>query len=321
MRAVVADRYGPPDVLRIEAVPDPSPGPGEIVVRVHATTVNRSDTAYRAAVPPVARLVTGLRRPRRRVLGSEFAGEVHATGADVREFAPGDRVFGVNAWALGAHAELIRVRERAPVAHMPEGLGFVEAAAVCDGAILALNCLRPANVKAGDRVLVYGASGSIGTAGVQLAKERGAHVTAVCGADGVELVRALGPDAVVDRGREDFTRNGERYDVVFDAVGKLSFARCRASLTPAGAYLATDGFANMALAVFTARNRGQRVLFKIPPRYAKEDVLLLKSLIEAGRYRAVVDRAYALEDVVEASRYVETGRKLGNVVLTVRPAR
>jgi NADPH:quinone reductase-like Zn-dependent oxidoreductase len=242
---------------------------------------------------------------------------VEAVGAAVHEFRVGARVFGVNPWRLGAQAEYVCVRQDAPVAPMPDGIGFVEAAAVCDGAILALNCLRPARLRGGEQILVYGASGSIGTAGVQLAKHFGAHVTAVCASDGIALVRSLGGDAVIDYTREDFTRRGARYDVVFDAVGKLSYRRCRGSLTPGGAYLATDGLANIPLAVLTARGRGRRVVFRIPPRYTKQDVLFLKSLIETGKYRAVVDRCYPLEDVVAATRYVETERKLGNVVLTL----
>jgi NADPH:quinone reductase-like Zn-dependent oxidoreductase len=319
MRAVVTDRYGPPEVQRLEEVDRPTPRDDEILVRVHATTVNRSDCWIRSGEPALGRVVTGLRRPRWRILGSEFAGEVEGAGAAVREFRPGDRVFGVNAWRLGAHAEFVCVRESAPVATMPAGMAFTDAAAICDGAILALNCLRPARLRAGGRVLVYGASGSIGTAGVQLAKRFGAHVTAVCAGDGVALARTLGADDVVDYTRDDFTRAGPIYDVVFDAVGKQSFRRCRGSLRPGGAYLATDGVANLGLALLTARTSRRRVVFTIPPRYRKQDVLFLRSLIEAGQYRAVVDRGYALADVVAATRYVETERKLGNVVLGVSP--
>jgi len=317
MRAVVADRYGPPEVLRLEDVERPSPEDDEILVRIRATTVNRTDCALRAGDPPVARLYTGVRAPRWRILGSELAGEVAAVGAAVDEFRLGDRVFGENAGRLGAHAEYVCVRQDAPVAHMPAGMGFVEAAPICDGAILALNCLRPARLRGGERVLVYGASGAIGTAAVQLAKRFGAHVTAVCAPDGLATVITLGADAVLDHTREDFTQRGETYDVILDAVGKLSFARCRPALRPHGAYLATDGLANIGLAAVTGLTRGRRVVFPIPPRYTKQDVLFLKGLIEAGRFRAVVDRCYPLEEVVAASRYVESGQKLGSVVLTV----
>jgi NADPH:quinone reductase-like Zn-dependent oxidoreductase len=260
---------------------------------------------------------TGLRRPRWRIPGSELAGEDEAVGAAVGEFRVGERVFGVNAGRFGAHAEFVCVRQAAPVAHMSASMRFVEVAAVCDGAILALNCLRPARLRGGERVVVDGAPGSIGTAGVRLAKHFDAAVTAVCASNGVAIVRSLGADDVIDYTREDFTRGGERYDVVFDAVGKHSFGRSRGALKPGGAYLATDGWGNLGLALLTARAPGRRVLFRIPPRYTKRDVRFLKSLIEAGRYRAVVDRCYPLEDVVDASRYVETEQKLGNVVLMV----
>ena len=316
MRAVIWDRYGPPEVLRLEDVERPVPKDGEVLVRVRATTVNRSDTGYRGPEYFISRFFTGLRRPKWRISGYEFAGEVEAVGAAVTEFAVGDRVFGANVAGFGAHAEFVCVREGAPMATMPSGATFEEAAAVCDGAILALNCLRLVEIRSGTRLLIYGASGSIGTAGVQLSKHLGAHVTAVCNTKNLELVRSLGADEVIDYTQEDFTKNGETYDVVFDAVGKHSFRRSRRSLVKGGTYVPTDGFLNMALVPLT-RWADKRVLFAIPPRYRKADVLLLKDLVDAGKYRAVIDRSYPLEQVVEASRYVETGQKTGNVVLTV----
>ena len=206
---------------------------------------------------------------------------------------------------------------------MPSDVTFEEAAAVCDGAILALNCLRLADIRSGQRLLVYGASGSIGTAAVQLGKHLGADVTAVCNTKNLELVRSLGADPVIDYLQEDFTKSGERYDVIFDAAGKTSFAHCRRSLVKGGIYLPTDGWWNLMLALLARRIRigDKRVLMAIPPRYGKADVLLLKRLLEAGSYRAVIDRSYPLEQVVEASRYVETGQKTGNVVLTVNGGR
>jgi NADPH:quinone reductase-like Zn-dependent oxidoreductase len=198
---------------------------------------------------------------------------------------------------------------------------FEEAAAVCDGAILALMGLRPAELRKGQRILIYGASGSIGTAAVQLAKYFGADVTAVCSTKNVELVRSLGADRVIDYTQEDFTKNGQTYDVIVDAVGKLTFSRCRGSLKPRGVYNPTDGLQNIILAPLTSLIGGKRVTFPIPPRYAKKDVLFLKDLIEARKYRAVIDRCYPLEDVVEATRYVETKQKRGNVVLTISDSR
>jgi NADPH:quinone reductase-like Zn-dependent oxidoreductase len=328
MRAVVYDRYGPPDVLRLEDIERPVPNDDEVLVRVHATTVNRTDCAVRGGEDFITRLgysiVTtgspfkGLRRPTQRILGSELAGEVAAVSTAVTEFAVGDRVFGVNAGKFGAHAEFLCLRERAPLAQMPANMSFEEVAAVCDGAILALGCLRRADLRQGQRILIYGASGSIGTAGVQLAKRSfDAHVTAVCSTKNVELVRSLGADAAIDYTREDFTKNGQTYDVIFDAVGKHSFRRCRGSLKPGGRYIFTDRWENLFWAVWTARIGDKRVVSDIPPHYRQQDVVFLKELIEAGKYRAVIDRCYPLEDVVEATRYVETQQKTGNVVLTV----
>lgn len=313
MRAVVHDRYGPPDVLRIDDVERPVPKANEVLVRVEATTVNRTDCHMRGAKPFLWRFYLGLRRPKRKILGSELAGEVEAVGTAVTEFAVGDRVFGVRS---GAHAEFVCVREAGLLAHIPAGLSFEEAAPICDGAQQALASLKHAKVGKDTRLVVYGASGACGTAAVQLARHFGAHVTAVCNTKNVELVRSLGADEVVDYLQEDFTRNGETYDVILDAVGKHSFLRCRGSLKPGGLYLATDRLHNIVLALWTSRIGDKKVVFKIS-RQTKQNVLFLKELIEAGEYRPVVDRSYPLEDVVEAHRYVETLQKTGNVVLAV----
>jgi NADPH:quinone reductase-like Zn-dependent oxidoreductase len=318
MRAVVHDRYGPPDVLRLEDVERPVAKKDEVLVRIRATTVNRTDTGFRSAEFLVARVFTGLVRPRRKILGSEFAGVVEAVGASVTDFAVGDRVFGVNAKG-GAHAEFISLPESAPLAPMPNGVTYQEAAAVCDGAILALWVLRRMDLRKGQKILVYGASGSIGTAAVQLARYFDAHVTAVCNTKNVELVRSLGADEVIDYTQEDFTKGAETYDLVFDAVGKLSFGRCRGLLKRGGIYAVTDLgslWENPFLALWTSRIGDKKVLIPLP-RHTKKDVLFLKQLIEAGKYRAVIDRSYPLEDVIDAARYVETGQKTGNVVLTV----
>jgi len=321
MRAVVYDRYGPPEVLRLEDVERPVPEDDEVLVKIHATTVNRTDTGLRSAEFFISRFFTGLRRPKRKILGMEFAGEVEAVGAAVTEFGVGDHVFGVK--GSGAHAEFVCARESGPLAHKPAGMSFEEAAAVCDGAALALACLRKAGPLDGRDVLVYGASGSVGTAGVQLAKYFGAHVSAVCNTKNVELVRSLGADEVVDYLQEDFTASGKTYDVIFDAVGKLSFRRSRRSLNPGGTFVDTDpGFMwhLPLLALLTRWIGSNRVRFGMT-KYSKQDVLFLKELLEAGKYKAIIDRHYPLEDVVEATRYVETGQKTGNVVLTVNGAR
>ena len=316
MRAVVHDRYGPPDVLRIREMPDPVPQPHEVLVRVHASTVTRSDCGFRGADPFFSRIFTGLRRPKRTIVGMELAGVVEGVGEDVTEFAVGDRVFGLRG---GANAELVCVREQGALAHMPDGLSFVEAAPLSDGPSIAQACLRKADLRAGRTIVVYGASGAIGTAAVQITKAAGAHVTAVCDTARLEVVRALGADEVVDYTREDFTRTGATYDVIFDAVGKHSFRRCRNALRPGGLYIETDlGFLwhVPALALLTRWIGSKRVTLPIP-KYTKEDVEFVKGLVEAGRYRAVVDRTYPLEQVVEATRYVEAGHKTGNVVLTL----
>jgi NADPH:quinone reductase-like Zn-dependent oxidoreductase len=314
MRAVVHDRYGPPDVLRIEDVEQPVPNDDEILVKIHATTVNRTDCHRRAANPFLWRFLIGLRRPRHRIPGMELAGEVAAVGEAVTEFEIGDHVFGVK--GFGANAEFVCIRAGALIAPKPNGMSFDEAAAVCDGALSALTCLRRAGLREGQKILVYGASGSIGTAGVQLARHFGAHVTAVCNTKNLELVRTLGADEVIDYLHEDFTKNGQTHDVIFDAVGKHSFRRCRGSLKEGGTYVATDGFQNFFWTPWTRLIGDKKVVLPLP-RWTREDVFFIKELIEAGNYRAVVDRRYPLEDVVDATRYVETQQKTGNVVLTV----
>jgi NADPH:quinone reductase-like Zn-dependent oxidoreductase len=320
MRAVVHDRYGPPDVLRVEEVERPVPADDQVLVRVHATTVTRTDCAIRAARPFLWRFFAGLLRPKRRILGIELAGEVERVGAAVTGFAVGDHVFGGSAGRFGAHAEYVCVREGAALAHKPAGMTFEEAAAVSDGFVQAVSALRTGELSEGQRILVYGASGSLGTAAVQLAKHVGAHVTAVCGTKNVELVRALGADEVVDYQQQDDTKNGETYDVILDAVGVHSFFRCRRSVKPGGIFVPTElgwfMLENLLLTLVTKRFGERRVRFGVA-RWSKQDVLFLKQLIEAGEYRAVIDRSYPLEDVVEATRYVETRQKTGNVVLTL----
>jgi NADPH:quinone reductase-like Zn-dependent oxidoreductase len=314
MKAVVYERYGGPDVLRIADVARPELAPDEVLVRVHASTVNRTDCGWRGAKPFFSRVFTGVRRPKWTTPGMEFAGVVEEIGREVAEFAAGDRVLGVKSY--GANAELVSIRESRAVAHMPGGATFEEAAALCDGACIALSCFREPDVR-GRRLIVYGASGSVGTAAVQLAKHFGAHVTAVCNTPNIELIRSLGADEVIDYLREDFTKNGQTYDVVFDAVGMHSYRRCRHSLAPDGTYIETDlGFLWHVPLLALANKRVKLGM----ARYTKDDVRFVKSLVEAGDYRAVIDRTYPLEEVVAATAYVETGQKTGNVVLTVAGA-
>jgi NADPH:quinone reductase-like Zn-dependent oxidoreductase len=318
MRAVIHDRYGPPEVLRVADVERPVPQEDEVIVRVCASTVTRGDAmGVRSDVYRFTRLVTGIRRPRRTIHGTEFAGRVENVGAAVTGFQAGDDVFGVKG---GANAEYVAVRESGVIAQKPERLTYEEAAAVPEGSLLALSCLEPAYPLLGKSVLVYGAAGSIGTAAVQLlAHHFAVEVTAVCDTKDVELVRSLGARDVLDRLREDFTKNRKTYDVIFDAVGKHSFRRCRRSLKPGGVYISMDlGFMyHVPLAALVTRFVGSRRAKLGIGRYRREDLLLVKELVEAGKYRPVIDRTYALDDVVEATRYVETGQKTGNVVLRV----
>jgi NADPH:quinone reductase-like Zn-dependent oxidoreductase len=316
MKAVVYEKYGPPEVLHLADVPRPVPRDDEVLVKVHATTVNRTDAGLRSAEVFISRFFTGLLRPRNKILGMEFAGEVEAVGTAVTEFRVGDHVFGGN--GSGAHAEYLCIGESAPLAHKPTAMSFEEAAAVFDGASLALVCLEKGGPLEGRSVLVYGASGSVGTSAVQLARHFGANVTAVCNTKNVELVRSLGADEVIDYTKDDFTRNGKRYDVIFDSVGKHSFRRSRRSLRAGGTFIETDlGFMwHVPLLLLATRWTDKKLKMGIA-RYKKDDLLLLKRLIESGNYRAVIDRIYPLEDVVEATRYVETEQKTGNVVLTV----
>jgi NADPH:quinone reductase-like Zn-dependent oxidoreductase len=245
VRALVHDRDGPPEVLRVDEVERPEPDEDEVLVRVHATTVTQTDCHMRAAHPFVWRFMLGFRRPRRRILGLEFAGVVEKLGSGVREFATGEHVFGMR---NGSHAEYVCVREAGLIARMPDGMTFEDAAGVCDGMHQAISALRAGRVGTGTKLLVYGASGSLGTGAVQLASHLGAHVTAVCNGRNIELVRSLGADEVIDYEREDFTENGRTYDVVLDAVGKHSFLRCRNSLVPGGLFVATDRLYNFPLA-------------------------------------------------------------------------
>lgn len=323
MRAVVWDRYGPPEVLRLDEVDRPVPRDDEVLIRVRAATVTRSDVGFRSGRPFVSRLLLGPRRPKWRIPGLELAGEVEAVGAAVREFVVGDRVFGVNANGMGAHAEFVCVNEAGPLAKMPDGITFAEAAAACDGAALALGCFRTAGLREGQSILIYGATGSVGTAAIQLARVLGAGVTAVGNTKNLELMRSLGAQEIIDYTEQDFTRNGKTYDVVFDAVGLHSFRRARRSVRRGGTYVDTDpGFMwhVLPLALLT-RWVGDRKVKLGFVHYSKQDVLFVKELIEAGKFRPVIDRTYPLEVVVEATRYVETGQKTGNVVLTVGGAR
>jgi NADPH:quinone reductase-like Zn-dependent oxidoreductase len=323
MKAAVRTRYGPPDVVRIEDVDRPAIGDHEMLVKVHATTVNRTDCGFRAAEPFIVRFFSGLLRPRITVLGSEFAGVVEAVGNGVTSYLVGDKVFGFSEGRFGAHAEYLSAAEDGPIATMPANMTFDEAAPSTEASHYALACITKADVRSGQRVLVNGATGAIGSAAVQLLKRLGAIVTAVCDTGHVEMVRGLGADRVIDYTAEDFTEDEQTYDVVFDAVGKSSFRRCKRLLKPRGFYLSTDlgPFSqNPVLALITPLLGGKMAMMPIPPKYDQERVRQFKEMIEAGTFTPVIDRRYRLDQIVEAYRYVETGQKIGNVVIDVVPA-
>jgi NADPH:quinone reductase-like Zn-dependent oxidoreductase len=291
----------------------------EVLVKVHATTVNRTDCGLRAAKPFIYRFFLGLRRPRLTVLGNEFAGQVEAVGTGVRSFQVGDRVFGFNDSSFGAHAEYMTMPEDGLLATMPANLTYEEAAPGTEGSHYALALIGTAKLQSGQDVLVNGATGAIGSAAVQLLKAMGAEVTAVCATEHMELVRGLGAARVIDYTAEDFTRDERRYDVVMDVVGKSSFGRCRRLLKPGGLYLSTDLgplSQNPVLALVTPLFGGRKVRFPLP-RQDQGTVTYLKERIESGAFRPLIDRRYRLDRIVEAYRYVETGRKVGSVVITI----
>jgi NADPH:quinone reductase-like Zn-dependent oxidoreductase len=319
MKAAVHTRYGPPDVVRISEIDKPAAKDNEVLVKVHATTVNRTDSGLRAAKPFINRFFTGLLRPRVTVLGNEFAGAVEAVGGGVRSFKVGDRVFGYNGTRFGAHAEYVAMPQDGSLATMPAKVTYEEAAPSTEGSHYALSLIRKAKLRRGQDVLVNGATGAIGSAAVQLLKHLGAEVTAVCDTKHLELVKGLGADRVIDYTAADFTKDQQSYDAVLDAVGKSSFGRCKRLLKPRGIYLSTDLgplSQNPILALITPLLRGKKVMFPIP-KDDQEMVRYFKELLESGAFKPVIDRRYRLDQIVEAYRYVETGQKIGNVVISV----
>jgi NADPH2:quinone reductase len=320
MKAMTMTRYGPPDVFQLRDVAKPVPKDGEVLIKIRATTVTSAECAMRKGQPIWGRLLIGLWRPRQRysTLGIEFAGDIEAVGRGVTRFAVGDAVYGFAGFNVGTNAEYKCLPESGSMALKPENLTYEEAAAAVDGTTTALFFLRDkAQIQRGQHVLINGASGSIGTYAVQLAKHLGATVTAVCSTRNVDLVTALGADQVIDYTKTDFTDCSGQYDIIFDTIGKSSFRRCRRALKPQGIFMSTTGLiTNMALSFWTSVRGGKRV--KSGMSIEKNEALVfIRGLIETGQLKPVIDRRYPLEAVAEAHRYVETGRKRGNVVITV----
>lgn len=322
MKAAVYRRYGPPEVVHIKDVEKPVPKDNQVLIHIHATTVSAADWRMRRAVPFIVRFWTGFWRPKKiQVLGMEFSGRVEAVGRAVSRFGEGDEVFGSTGFKFGTHAEYVCLPEDALLAIKPHNMTFEEAAAVLFGGVSALFFLRKANIQAGQRVLIYGASGSVGVFAVQLAKHFGAHVTGVCSTANVDLVKSLGADAVVDYTREDFSRAGRVYDSVFDTVGKSGFSRSLDSLRRGGFYVRVGGSGRLSSILlgivqekWASITGAARVIGGVG-RGSAENVLFLKSLIETGKLRTVIDRQYSLGDIADAHRYVEAGHKKGHVVI------
>jgi NADPH:quinone reductase-like Zn-dependent oxidoreductase/alpha-beta hydrolase superfamily lysophospholipase len=323
MKAAITTRYGPPDIVQIRQVPKPEPTAGEVLINVYATTVSRTDCGMRRPHPQFVRLAAGLLRPKHTILGMDFAGVIETVGSGVTSFKPGDRVFGLSPDEYGAHAEYLCVPETTAMATMPEGTPFCEAV-VCEGAWYADTYLQAFHLKPGHTILIYGAGGAIGTAAVQLAKCYGAKVTAVVATGHLELVKSLGAQRAVDYTKQDFTQIGETFDFVLDAVGKTTYFRYRKLLKPTGVFAATDlgpWGQNILLTIWSAITGNHRVIFPLPQSSrAKAFIESLKTRMEAGEFRPVIDRAYPLEAIAAAYRYVETEQKTGIVAINVRTA-
>jgi len=323
MKAIVCTRYGPPDVLQLKEVSIPIPKENEVLIRIFATTVTSGDVVDRSGKVSAwawlpTRLVFGFRKPRRTIPGADLSGEIEAVGKNVKLFKEGDQIFGSAGWGSGAYAEYKCLPEDGVLAIKPINMTFEQAATLPYGGLTALHFLRKGNIQSGSKVLINGASGSIGTFAVQLAKYYGAEVTGVCSSTNLELVKSLGAEKVIDYTKEDFTKNAESYDVVFDTVRKSSFSRCKRSLNENGIYLTTDMGLALFLQMFWTSLMGSKKVVSGIASNRTEDLNFLIGIIEAGKLKSVIDRSYPLERMAEAHRYVDKGHKQGNVVITVK---
>jgi NADPH:quinone reductase-like Zn-dependent oxidoreductase len=319
MKAVLCSKYGPPEVLQLKEIEKPTPKETELLVKIHATTVNRTDCATLRAKPFLARMVTGLLKPKKPILGTEFAGVIEAIGKKVSTYKVGERIFGLDDMGLGSHAAYLTISEDSALARIPKNITYEQAAASTEGAHYAKNFINKVDLKSEHNVLINGASGGIGSAALQLVKYYGASVTAVCNTKNIDLIKSLGADKVVDYLMEDFTADDQKYNFVFDAVGKSSFAKCKPLLLNGGVYISSELGAlaqNHFFSMLTPLFGKKKVKFPLPVN-AKESVLLIQKLFEEGKFKAVIDRQYPLEQIVEAFKYVEQGEKTGNVVITV----
>ncbi len=324
MKAIVYDRYGPPEVLELREVPKPVPKDNEILIEVHATTVTSGDWRLRSLNVPagfrmISRLIFGMRRPKQPILGTELAGVVETVGKDVTAFKVGDSVFAFSGASMGGYAEYKCVPQDGPVAIKPDNLTFEEAAALSFGGTTALHFLRKTNLKSGEKVLINGASGGVGTAMVQLAKHFGAEVTGICSGTNVEMVLSLGADFVIDYTQEDFTQNGQTYDVIIDTAGTAPYSRSKNSLKAGGRLaLVLSGLPDLLTAPWISLTSDKKVIAG-PAAERPEDVRFLAKLAEAGQFKPVIDRQYRFDQIVEAHQYVDAGHKRGNVVVTLEP--